>query len=386
MDTPTLFKQISRRMQADFEMSAQVQHAGSKGTLREGILRDFLAEGRLPAKYGLGAGEIVGRIRATSKQCDLIVYDKLEGVTLLGDDTTQVYPVDCVYGIVEVKSALSKAEFIDALDKIATFKNMAPADTVIHRLGGMTTSQIRSRPFGMVFAYGLAGNSLESLVENLRAWEQGKDPSLWPNYVCVLGTGTIYHNGQEVFQKAVSSEDLGPGCWPSYLAYGEDSLYQFYCALHDICARMRLGPVELASYYQPHEQIGRFVLKGRINFTRTGDNKTVRFTEAALERAVAWCAERGTISYGEVLMKQLGELPLGMEPTSPYCRQQVFLYDPLGLPGLHELGEEPFVKTDQGVTASRPSLLSIWTIDIDGRSYALSMEAFGPDDFEEWPT
>jgi transposase InsO family protein len=49
-------------MRLDFEASAQVKHAGSKGTIRENNLRSFLAEGRLPAKCGLGAGEIVGRI------------------------------------------------------------------------------------------------------------------------------------------------------------------------------------------------------------------------------------------------------------------------------------------------------------------------------------
>ena len=70
MDTRTLFQTISKRMRADFDASAQIKHSGSKGTIRENNLRNFLAEGRLPAKYGLGAGEVVGRIRDTSRQCD----------------------------------------------------------------------------------------------------------------------------------------------------------------------------------------------------------------------------------------------------------------------------------------------------------------------------
>src|SRR5580704_8539314 len=130
MDTRQLFQKISDRMRADFEASAQITHSGSKGTVRENALRKFL-EVRLPAKYALGAGEIVGRVRnATSRQCDLIVYDRQNGVTLLYDEDIQVFPIDCVYGIVEVKSALSKAEFLDALEKIKVLKMMTPGGPV----------------------------------------------------------------------------------------------------------------------------------------------------------------------------------------------------------------------------------------------------------------
>jgi hypothetical protein len=102
-------------MRADFEASAQVKHSGSKGTIRETNLRNFLAGGRLPGKYGLGSGEVVGRVRDTSRQCDVIVYDKVNGVTLPYDESVQVFPIDCVYGVIEVKSALSKPEFLDSL-------------------------------------------------------------------------------------------------------------------------------------------------------------------------------------------------------------------------------------------------------------------------------
>lgn len=70
MDTKALFQAISGKMHADFKATAQVAHRGSKGTIRENILRKFLEEGRLPSKYGLGSGEIVGRIKDTSRQSD----------------------------------------------------------------------------------------------------------------------------------------------------------------------------------------------------------------------------------------------------------------------------------------------------------------------------
>ncbi len=383
MDAKTLFQSIGRKMRADFEASAQIAHAGSKGTRRENILRGFLAEGRLPSKYGLGAGEIVGRIRETSRQCDLIIYDKLDGVTLLYDEHTQVYPVDCVYGIVEVKSALSKAELVDSLDKIASFKAMSPQGTVAQPVGaGWTFMHARPKPFGAVFAYGLAGNSLDSLVENLREWEAGKDPSHWPNYLCVLETGVIFHQGSQAFERCIDSEQIKPGCWPLALSFGEDALFNFYCALHDMCSHMRLGPVELLRYYEPAERIGRFVIDGSINFTRTPDGKSVRPSEAAISKIVDWCAAKGPMRYEDVLIKQFGQLPVGLSDRRMLDRE-AFLYNPDDLPGLHELGSNPITVDEHGAHLIGPCLVPTHEVVIDGHLYALCLSSLSEGDWEE---
>lgn len=384
MDTKALFQAISSKMHADFKASAQVAHRGSKGTIRENILRKFLAEGRLPSKYGIGSGEIVGRIKDTSRQSDLIIYDKIDGVTLLYDEHTQVYPIDCVYGIIEVKSGLSKTEFIDALDKIAAFKSMAPGGHVRELRGGVTASFPRPRPFGTVFAYNLAGNSMDSLTANLREWEQRHPPELWPNYVCVLGVGTISHQGKDVFQKCLDSESITAEAWPSSLEYREDSLWNFYSALHDLCARMRLGPVELLSYYEPLQRIGQFVTDGRFQFRRTNDNVPVRPNEATIAKIVNWCAGRQPISYEDYLLKRLGSLPDGLN-SRPVLDRHIYLYNPDNLPGFHQLGDTPFHIDDDGVRTSQPSLLSIIEVVIDGHLYGVCMDSLGPEDFEVVP-
>lgn len=386
MDTSQLFKTISRKMQADFDATAQVKHRGSRGAVRENILRNFLSEGRLPPKYGLGSGEVVGRIKETSRQSDVIIYDKLNGVILLYDEQTQVYPIDCVYGIVEVKSGLSKRELFDALDKIAAFKAMAPSGAVSQPLGGVLSLQYaRPKPFGVVFAFSLSGNSLSSLSDNVREWEADKDPSLWPNYICVLGEGVISHWGPEVYDKPISSEDLKAGSRPISLSHGEESLFQFYCAVHDMCARMQLGPVELLRYYEPATRIGRFVVDGRINFTRASDGRSVQPSAAALSKIVEWCATRPQLKYGEILLKQFGALPVGME-GSKVLQRKYHLYNPDDLPGLHELGSEPIVRSETGVMTIRPSLASLHKLVIDGDDYLVAIASLGEADFEEAPT
>jgi hypothetical protein len=371
-------------MHADFKASAQVAHRGSKGTIRENILRKFLEEGRLPSKYGLGSGEIVGRIKDTSRQSDLIIYDKIDGVTLLYDEHTQVYPIDCVYGIIEVKSGLSKTEFIDALDKIAAFKSMSPDGHVWQPIGSATVSFPRPRPFGMVFAYNLSGNSLDSLTANLRDWEQRHPPELWPNYVCVLGIGIISHQGKDVFQKCLDSKSITAESWPMSLAYQEDSLWNFYSVLHDLCARMKLGPVELLTYYKPLTRIGRFVIDGPIEFRRASDNAAMRPNEATITRIVNWCADQGQIRYEDYLLKRLGSVPVGLNNRQCLDRH-VYLYNPDDLPGFHELGDTPFQVDNDGIRPSQPSLLSIIEVIIDTHSYAICMDSLGPEDFEVIP-
>lgn len=91
MDTRTLFQKISQRMRTDFEATAQITHNGNKGMSREAILRSFLTGGRLPKRFGIGTGEIIGQANDTSRQCDIVIYDLLNGVSL------RLPPLDCIW-------------------------------------------------------------------------------------------------------------------------------------------------------------------------------------------------------------------------------------------------------------------------------------------------
>lgn len=387
MDTRQLFQKISDRMRADFEASAQIRHSGSKGTVRENALRKFL-EVRLPARYAVGAGEIVGRLRnATSRQCDLIVFDRQNGVTLLYDDNIQVFPVDCVYGIIEVKSALSKTEFLDALEKIKLLKSMTPGGSVsLPAAGCFNLIHARPQPFGVVFAYGLSGNSLESLVENLREWEADTPAAFWPNYVCILEIGVIFHFSSASMENCIDSSKIVPETWPMYISHGKDSLFHFYSALHDIGARMQLGPVELSHYYDPAVQIGKYVVYGKGfegTLTKTGDTsgRSVRLKESTLDRVVQWCSTRGRVRYEAVLLMQFGMIPLGMENLS-VLDLEVYVYNPDNLPGLHEMGKNPVTMIGNRPSIA-PSLATAFTLDISGQRYVIAGHGFTEDDWED---
>jgi hypothetical protein len=382
MDTKKLFQRISQRIRADFNASGEIGHSGSKGTVREHFLCDFLRE-RLPQRYGIGSGEIVARTRNTSsRQCDVIVYDKLNGVVLYSSDNVQVYPVDCVYGIIEVKSALSKAELLDALEKIRVLKEMAPRGLAQATGPGFISAYHRPQPFGMVFAYGLAANSLDSLLENLKEWEAQNPPTVWPNYICVLETGVIEHTAR-VFERCIGSDQITAISWPHSTPYGEDSLFQFYMALHDVCARMHLGIVELRHYYDPPLRIGRFVVTGRgmegTSARPESAGQRMQLREATIERIVNWCASRGKMPYAEVIKLRLGQIPTGMEDM-PLMKGNVYFYNPGNLPGLQELKIR--AADGGGVEAMSPNLALAIELLIDNEVYVIA-PLQGPDDYEQ---
>jgi uncharacterized protein DUF6602 len=359
-------------MRADFEASAQVKQSGSKGMFRENTLKNFLAAGRLPLKYGLGTGEIVGRVRDTSRQCDVIIFDKLNGVALLYDENVQVFPIDCVYGIIEVKSTLSKSEFLDALEKIKALKAMVPATT--EPFDGLTKLHPRSRPFGVIFAYSLADNSLDSLNENLREWERETPAALWPNCVCVLESGVIWHYGGST-RPCLDSHQITSEAKPMALHFCEDSLFQFYCSLHDMCTHMTLGPVELRRFYSPSEQIGKFVIGGLVEFEIEKDGEPgcrVRFTAAAIEKIVKWSSAHGRMRLRDVLQKRMGWVPPGMDEST--LNSEAFLYNPDNLPGVHELGAKTVMTKD--------SLWRSHVLVIDGYHYTIALSGFTDSDFE----
>jgi hypothetical protein len=286
-----------------------------------------------------------------------------------------------------VKSALSKAELLDALEKIKILKGMTPGGPVtLPVAGGFSLVHARPRPFGMVFAYDLGGNSLDSLLDNIKEWEKDTPAEFWPNYICVLGVGVIDHFDSKTMQHSIDSDKITTETWPMAISFKEDSLFQFYSALHDIGSRMQLGPVELRQYYDPAVQIGRYIVSGRgfegsLVKDGTSSTRTARLKEATIDRIVDWCSARGTMRYEEVLLKQFGAVPLGMEKL-PILDLQVFLYDPDNLPDLHQLSRNIITMVGNRPSLS-PSLANAATLDINGQRYIIAFSGFTEDDWED---
>jgi len=177
-------------MLARFREAGFIKHAGDKGENREHMLREFLAK-HLPKKYGVAKGEIVTKSGQHSHSADIIIYDAVN-CPILYSEKTAVVPIEGVFGIIEVKSTLSKAEFIGAARQIESFKRLAPMELGIIQTREYVTVHRPSRPFGIVLGFDLADNSLESLSDNWKELNREiHDVNYFTNFACVLGQGLL---------------------------------------------------------------------------------------------------------------------------------------------------------------------------------------------------
>lgn len=382
MDTRRVFRRISNKMLEDFEISAEINHQGSKGSYRENSLKKFLSQGRLPARYSIGEGEIVGPIQNVSRQSDLIIYDKLNGFSLIYDEATQVYPIECVAGVIEVKSTLNKPEFLKALENIRSVKLLAPDETTDRAIaGGLRMAYKRPAPFGAVFGYRLGDNSLDSLVDNLRDWEKDVPKEHWPNVIAVLDEGLIYHYA-EGLKVVYGNEALANAQLASCIHFRKDTLFKFYSAVIDLCANTNLGPVELSRYFDPAEQLGQFVVSNHDRITKQGEKAVYRLNERFIKIIVDACKQSGPMTHKELMIRRIGQVPEGMEPSQ--LEFEVYLYNPENLKGIHEV-ENAVKMIDGRAIAAEGVMEPCHYIIVDNETYYIPWFYVKDDDLEKIP-
>lgn len=109
----TIFADLTDSMLRSFRGWEQdLPHAGERGGIRERRVSDFLAR-YLPKRYGIGTGHIIDNAGKLSGQTDIVIYDQQNGVVLPIDDYYSLFPAECVYATVEVKSRLTASQSIN---------------------------------------------------------------------------------------------------------------------------------------------------------------------------------------------------------------------------------------------------------------------------------
>lgn len=268
----SFFSSVEDTMLNLYRQAELVGHSGDRGENREQDLRDFL-EKHLPKKYGVTKGEIITRAGAHSHAADIIIFDALNCPVLYSQHTA-VLPIEGVYGIIEVKSKLSKTELQDSMSKIERFKKLAPRDlSVIQTREYVATFHRPPRPFGAVFAYEVADNSLRSLFSNYtEECERIHDVNYFTNLVAVLGVGLIHFEkidwlaGEKnllldtdefvnlvltIEKQRRNSEEVA-FMYRSMADPAADKTFgRFFIYLLLMLERMRLGTPDLGRYYDP---------------------------------------------------------------------------------------------------------------------------------------
>ena len=100
-----------------------IDHSGEKGTDIEGAFINIF-EKLVPGKIGLTSGFVVDQNDNTSKQLDVIFYDRLNCPVLYTSGRNKVLPVDGTYMAAEIKTDMNGGKLKDSFATALSYKKL----------------------------------------------------------------------------------------------------------------------------------------------------------------------------------------------------------------------------------------------------------------------
>lgn len=114
------YKRLSREVFVN--ENGDLKHPAEFGIYREKIIK-HLIQPFLPSRLAIGTGFIITSKNETSTQCDLLIYDK-DNTPVIENEEQRFFPIECVVGVIEVKSRLDKSKLKAALIKLSEIKKL----------------------------------------------------------------------------------------------------------------------------------------------------------------------------------------------------------------------------------------------------------------------
>lgn len=180
---------------SQYEKTRVIKHPRDVGDARENILRDFLLKsGFMPQEYGVSQNRV--RVASSSghvsPEMDIVLFDQPHLMKLMNrNDVYEIYPIESVYGTIQVKSRFNKKEIIAGLDNIRLFKKLKKIQQK-----SINRKKTELLPFGFIFAY---ASDLEwgDIVNCVKNFSIDIPKNEWCNAIVVLGKGMIFHGESE---------------------------------------------------------------------------------------------------------------------------------------------------------------------------------------------
>ena len=101
-----------------------VQQRAEKGRIVEAVVKTAL-RAILPERFSIGTGFAITASGKTSSQLDLVIYDGHANAPIILEGGTGIFPIECIYGFVEVKSVLNGKAIDDATKAIGAVRGFA---------------------------------------------------------------------------------------------------------------------------------------------------------------------------------------------------------------------------------------------------------------------
>jgi len=342
-----------------YEKSKDIKHPRDVGNAREAILGRFLAtSGHLPKKYSVSNTSV--RVASTegfiSREIDILIFDTETSVVLMQrEDAYQVYPVESAYGVIQVKSKLTRQELSKGFENIASFKRLRKVDTRDAR---------SERGFGMIFAY---DSDLEwmQLVDAVKDLAAESPRSVLPNLVVVLNKGYFLF-GEDGASKLrnveiESTQDLKVFGNPDRRG---SCLYDVYLALMTLLRDGEAPPVPVERYFSLPLTAGKYSYEFAYGFVselgtcKDHGDYLRKINEKAFEKILVFCRAEQPIQYLEALSQAYGDRWIAQAGRSS---RLISIYNPECLP-LSEIliTSNGFLTFDEIVTSGTHILIPIY--------------------------
>ena len=209
----------------------ELKHPGLRGRAREIFVKDILYP-FLNTTLGVCTGIVVDSEGNSSRQIDIIIYDKTLIPSLMLTGEEGIVPYESVLATIEVKSKLTKKELEKAVNNARSLKALIPKFTEV-----MPEVPIKSSPICCIFAYESTcrpeyeKKRLQSVVSEFNNTRRCKI------YVPISGMCL----GDVSFTKCVNIENSDHPI-PTFETYTEDPALNFLVFLIDqvtMCSRQR---------------------------------------------------------------------------------------------------------------------------------------------------
>jgi hypothetical protein len=215
-DAVSYSRDVGRELIADFETAARATTPGLIGSARERPVRRKL-EHLLPVGIGVGSGCVIDSFGGTSKQQDVVLYEKAFCPIFSVNETpeTTYYPCEGVIAVGEVKSTVASKELTDIFEKIHSVKMLkrftkasksvlSGKESICFRKYGSNVT-IRGTqeeefnqtetPFDQIFGFAIAGSlgiTDKTFCAKFAELASRTDDHLSPNLIVLLNEGVVF--------------------------------------------------------------------------------------------------------------------------------------------------------------------------------------------------
>lgn len=334
------FIHLQKKMLQDFEISKDIKHPRDVGTVREELLRCFFNENKLlPQTYAISKSSV--RVASTSghlsNEIDILFYDAFNSFSLMQrQEIFEVLPVEFCYGVIQVKSKLTKKELKSAFENIRSFKKLKKhginQNIFIH-----SEERIQANGFGIIFAYDTDMDWMD-IVQEIKTHSQNFEKNVLPNAIFILTKG-FFMFGSDDYASVYNSDieilsDIKPYGYPDREGV---CLYQLYDITFNLLSKTKVQKALPQQYfrlpltagdYSYEYTLGHFSELGRCE--KHGDYVKA-YTPEKLEKIISWCQNAEPINWIKATHLAYGQPGDDIEA---YERQpgDVRIYNPNDLP------------------------------------------------------